>query len=116
MNKMLVCKNCGTEYMFGGKRKMPTQIKIVYWSFFMLLGVFFSVAAIYSTYFFIVPRFPLFFDAPSTVLGILCLLCLFVISLCMIHKYRCPSCGGAQSVPSDSPLGAKLRKESQIKE
>ncbi|MBD5400707.1 hypothetical protein HDR61_03105 [bacterium] len=117
-NKKVICKNCGTEWSLEEKRKIPKQFKVTMCLSFALFAVFMFAAMYYWVYFFVVMPaiFPFFFDGPSTILGILCIICLTIFSMCGSiannYKYICPACGCMRPVPADSPLGHKIRDNS----
>lgn len=109
----VVCKNCGTEFVWGKKRKLSGGR----WSFSVFFCVFAFVmflAAFYAEYFFNPPKlFPLFFDAVSSFFGVVIILCSIWYSLFFIQKnsLSCPQCNSYKCIPSDTPVAKKIKNK-----
>lgn len=107
----VVCKNCGTEFVWGKKRKLSgrQQATLLVCNILVICVVF--IAAGYSTYAFDVPhRFIFFFDDISCVLGLLGILFSLPIVISYIIKegFYCPKCQSYKCVPSDTPVAKQL--------
>lgn len=107
----VVCKNCGTEFVWGKKRKLSgrQQATLLVCNILVMCVVF--IAAGYSTYAFDVPReFIFFFDDISCVLGLLWILFSLPIVISYVIKkgFYCPKCQSYKCVPSDTPVAKQL--------
>ena len=107
----VVCKNCGTEYVWGKKRKLSgrQQVTLLVCNILVICVLFIAIG--YSTYVFDIPRsLPFFFDDISCVFGVLCISLLWpIIKLCyMKNGVCCPKCQSYKCVPSDTPVAKRL--------
>lgn len=108
----VVCKNCGTEFVWGKKRRLSDgQKRVLFVCWILELCVLF-IAAGYSVYAFDIPRsFIFFFDGVSCVFGVLFIFLFLPISVlgCIKNGFSCPKCQCSGCVPSDTPVAKRLK-------
>ena len=108
----VVCKNCGTEFVWGKKRKLSDGQKRIFFVYCILELFVMFIAAGYSVYAFDISRyFIFFFDGVSCVLGLLFILFSLPISISYSIKegFHCPKCQSYKCVPSDTPVAKRLK-------
>lgn len=108
-NQNVVCKNCGTEYILGKKRKLTNKHIVGY---VLSLGILIWMVVLLCYYFehrspefveILLDEAPLFLWA----IEIGCLVSFFAI---LSSRFGCPECGRRDCVPADTPVGKKLKR------
>lgn len=110
----VVCKNCGTEYVWGKKRKLSGGQRCFAAFFYIFAFVMLFLAECYAVYFFNPPRlFPWFFDGISSFFGVVMILFLIWYSLFVNQKngLSCPKCNSYKCIPSDTPIAKEIKNK-----